>query len=224
MLTRLGPDIWTATAAMRFPAGVELPIRMTAVRLPDRSLALVSPISMDDALAAEVAELGPVRFLVGPNLLHHLSLGPARERFPGATLLGVPGLAAKRPELAFDGEIADGGPWGDALRALPIAGAPRLNEVVFHHPVSRTLVATDLVFNIGQPANRRTGMLLRLMGTRGRFARSREWTLLIRDRAAYRDSLDRILALPFDRIVMAHGDVVEGDDARDKLARVLGRA
>lgn len=222
-LSAIAPDLFTATSTRRFLGGVILPVCMTAVRLPDGTVTLISPLPMDDALAAEIAALGPVGALVGPSLLHHLSLGPARERFPQAALLGAPGLAIKRPDLVFDGEVSEGGPWGDALTALPVAGAPRLNEVVFHHRASRTLIVTDLVFNIAQPANRRTGMVLRMMGTRGRFARSREWAVLIRDRAAFRASVDRILEHPFERVIMAHGDVFE-DDAHSALARALGRA
>jgi len=222
MLTAIGSDIWTATSMVRLPAGVTLPIRMVVVRLPDGSLALVSPIPMDEALAAEVAALGPVRFLVGPNLLHHLSLGPARERFPDAALYGAPGLADKRSDLSFAGTIADA-PWGAALGVHPVAGAPRINEVVLHHPASGTLILTDLLFNIRTPANRRTAMVLALAGTRGRLAKSREWWLLVKDRAAFTDSLDRILALSFERVLMGHGEAVE-NDARAQLSRVLGRA
>ena len=222
MLTALAPDLYTATSTMRFPAGVVLPIRMVVVRLPDGGLTVVSPIPADDALAAEVAALGAVRYLVGPNLLHHLSLGPWRERFPGATLLGAPGLAAKRSDLPFAGSLAEA-PWGDALGAHLVEGAPRINEVVLHHAASSTLIATDLLFNIQRPANRRTAVVLALAGTRRRLARSREWILLVKDRAAFDRSLDRILALPFDRVLMAHGDVVEAH-GRAEMTRIFRRA
>ena len=222
MLEPLAPDLWSATSTIRFVAGVILPIRMVVVRLPDGSLVLVSPIPMDDALAAEVASLGPVRSLVGPNLLHHLSLGPARQRFPGATLLGAPGLAAKRSDLSFDGEIA-GAPWGDGLTAHLVAGAPRINEVVLHHAASGTLITVDLLFNIEKPANRWSALVLSLAGTRGRLARSREWWFLVKDKAAFNQSLDHILALPFDRVTVAHGEVVKAH-GRDQMARIFGRA
>ena len=221
MLTALTPDLFTATTTMRF-FGMVLPIRMVVVRLPDGSLALVSPIPMDDALAAEVAALGPVRALVGPNLLHHLSLGPARERFPGATLLGAPGLAAKRPDLRIDGELI-AAPWGDALSAHLVAGAPGINEVVLHHAASGTLITADLVFNIVTPANLWSAALLAIVGTRGRLAKSREWWRLVKDKAAFNQSLDHILALPFDRVTMAHGEVVEANGSAE-MARIFGRA
>jgi hypothetical protein len=221
MLTALAPDLFTATSTIRY-LGMVLPVRMVVVRLPDGSLALVSPIPMEDGLAAEVASLGEVRHLVGPNLLHHLSLAAWRERFPGATLLGAPGLAAKRSDLSFGGELTDA-PWGDALGAHLIAGAPRINEVVLHHAASGTLITADLLFNIVRPASRWTAVMLAIAGTRGRLARSREWWFLVKDKAAFNQSLDRILALPFDRVTMAHGEVVETHGQRE-MARIFGRA
>ena len=221
MMSAIAPGLWTATSTMRFTGGVILPIRMIVVRLPDASLALISPIPMDDAMATKVAALGPVRYLIGPNLLHHLSLGAAGARFPDATLHGAPGLAAKRSDLAFAGELTDA-PWGDALGPHLVAGAPRIGEVLLHHRPSGTLIATDLLFNIRTPANRRTAMVLAVAGTRGRLARSREWLFLVKDKAAFNASLDRILDLPFDRVVMAHGETVESG-GRAELARVFGR-
>jgi hypothetical protein len=220
-LTALAPDLFTATSTIRL-YGLVLPIRMMVVRLPDGSLVLVSPIPMDEALAAEVGSLGEVRSLIGPNLLHHLSLGAWRERFPGATLLGAPGLAAKRSDLAFDGELAEAS-WGGVLSAHLVAGAPRINEVVLFHAASSTLITTDLLFNVVRPANRWSALVLAMAGTRGRLARSREWWFLIKDKAAFNQSLDRILALPFDRVTMAHGEVVESD-GRARMARIFGRA
>src|SRR5688500_4722910 len=220
MLTALAPDLFTATSTIRF-FGMILPIRMVVVRLPDGSLVLVSPIPMDDGLAGEVASLGEVRYLAGPNLLHHLSLAAWRERFPAATLLGAPGLAAKRTDLSFDGELT-AAPWGDALSAHLIAGPPRINEVVLHHAASGTLITPDLLFNILPPANRWTALVLAMAGTRGRLARSREWWRLVKDKAAFTDSLDRALARPFDRITMAHGEVAAAG-RREEMARTLRR-
>jgi glyoxylase-like metal-dependent hydrolase (beta-lactamase superfamily II) len=48
-----------------------------------------------------------------------------------------------------------------------------------------------------------------VLGSYRRFGPSRFDPLLIRDRAAARLSLERILAWDFDRVILAHGDVVE---------------
>jgi hypothetical protein len=50
---------------------------------------------------------------------------------------------------------------------------------------------------------------MRLIRSYGRFGPTKLDPLLIRDRAAARESLERILAWDFDRIVVAHGDVLE---------------
>jgi hypothetical protein len=222
--TRITPELAAAETCLGLPGGVRLPVRMTATRLPDGAVALISPLRIDDELARQIAELGPVRYLVAPNTYHHLYLGAARERYPDALLVGAPGLAKKRADLSFDHELGAGPPpWGDGLTPHLIAGAPRMNEVVLHHPASRTLVTTDLLFNVVEPDNLMTSLALRMMGTRGKLARSRMWRLLVKDRDAFERSLEEILAADFDRVIMAHGDVVE-TDGRAGMTRALGRA
>ena len=56
---------------------------------------------------------------------------------------------------------------------------------------------------------------MRLIRSYGRFGPSTLDPWLIRDRAAARASLERILAWDFDRVIVAHGDVLErgGHDA-----------
>ncbi|HEX6240133.1 MAG TPA: hypothetical protein VFZ61_04545, partial [Polyangiales bacterium] len=66
----------------RLPGNFQLPARMSVLPLRDGTLALVSPIPIDDALAAQLDRLGPVSLLIAPNLLHHLYLGAASQRYP----------------------------------------------------------------------------------------------------------------------------------------------
>ena len=58
---------------------VRFPFRMT-VRRTARGVVVGSPIEMDDALAAEIDALGPVRAIVAPNALPHVFLEGARRR------------------------------------------------------------------------------------------------------------------------------------------------
>lgn len=226
-LIRLADDLWTTEREMRFPGGVRLPVRMTIVRLPDGGLVCCSLVRPDDELAAEVAALGAPRFFVGPNLYHHLFLGPWHERFPEAQLFGAPGLAAKRPKLTFAGELGDTAPeaWRGVLDTLLIRGAPKIGEIAFLHRPSGTLLVTDVLFHVLRPANAATSFALTLMGTRGRFAMSRQWWMLRKDRAAWVESVERILAWPFRRVVVGHGEVLEAEDAPARVrAALLGRA
>jgi hypothetical protein len=50
---------------------------------------------------------------------------------------------------------------------------------------------------------------MRLVRSYGRFGPSKLDPLLIRDRRAARQSLEHVLGWDFDRVVVAHGDVLE---------------
>jgi len=217
MLERLADDLWTATSPLS-TAGMQIGARMTVARLPGGGLFVHSPIRIDDTLRAEVQALGPVGFLVAPNKFHHLYLDGWVEAFPDAKLYGPIGLPEKRKDLRFDGILAEGHPdpgWGDAIDLVQFYGAPATNEVVFLHKPSRTLLMTDLAFNIHEPVNWITRIYLRIGKCHGRLKTTGIMRLVIRDKQAARQSVERIAGWDFDRIVVSHGEVQEhgGPDA-----------
>jgi len=210
-------DLWVIDDLMALPLGVRMPIRATVVRIAGGGLWVHSPTPLAPELAAALDALGPVGDLVAPSRLHHRWLSPWATRFPGARLWAAPGLAAKRPELSFAGVIGTGAlpPWSGEIEALPLGGAPGLGEVVFFHRASRSLMCTDLLFNVRLPPNRMTALVLTVMGTRGRLAMSRAWRRFTRDRAALKASLDDMLGWDFARVIPAHGEVFEGQGGGD---------
>ena len=116
-LTAVAADLWSHVHRQRFPGGVVMQARMNVVRLGDGALLVHSPTPVDDALAAEIAALGPVGYVVAPNCFHHLHVTPFLARFPGAKVYGAPGLAQKRPDLTLAGTLDDGA--GAALGGRP---------------------------------------------------------------------------------------------------------
>jgi hypothetical protein len=225
-LLALGEGLFTAEDRLRLPGGVLLPIRTTVVRLSDGGVLVHSPTSPRAELVEAVAALGPVRALVAPNLLHHLWVGAWQERFPEAKLWAAPGVARKRRELRVAETLGEATPpWADVFAPLPLAGCPTLAEHVFFHATSRTLVCSDLLFNIRTPETWATSLVLRLAGTRGRLAMSRAWWRYAQDRVALWASLERALAWDFARVLVGHGEVFEAADAparcREAFARVL---
>jgi hypothetical protein len=209
MLIDHGGEVWTAPDEMRFPGLVWLPLRMTAVRLSSGAVWLHSPVRFDAALADQIAALGHVRWIVGPNCLHHLHLGTWAARFPDAELWAAPGLAHKRGDLTFTGTLGEGkSPWGPEIEMLPIEGSPKIGEIVFFHRASKTLVVTDLLFNVLHTRGFGTPWVLRMMGTHRKLAMSRAWRFGIRDRHALAESGRRVLALDPQRLVVAHGEVI----------------
>jgi hypothetical protein len=203
-------NIWIADRPQRF-YGLEVGTRMTVIRLADGSLLLHSPVSLDPELRRELDSIGRVRFAVAPNRVHHLHAGKVADAYPEVRLWVAPGLERKRPDLAFVGVLGDDAPaeWKKEVDQVFFRGRPYENEVVFLHRASGTLIMCDLAFNFGPRAAAPTRLLMRLLRSYGRFGPSKLDPLLIRDRRAARQSLERILAWDFDRVVVAHGDVLE---------------
>ncbi|MDX2166046.1 MAG: DUF4336 domain-containing protein [Deltaproteobacteria bacterium] len=210
MLRQLAEDLWVVERPLRF-AGVEVGTRMTVVRLRDGSLFLHSPVALDEALRAALLRVGVPRYAVAPNRFHHLFVGDYRRAFSTVRLFAAPGLAEKRTDLQFDAVLSAVPPpdWAGQLDQEFFAGLPIMNEVVFAHRASRTLITADLAFNFGPAAPFATRLAFRLVGAYGRFGPSRVEKLLVRDRAAARAALQRILTWDFDRVVVTHGAVLE---------------
>ncbi len=226
MLQELAPDLWVTGRPLRF-GGVEIGSRMTVIRLAGGALFLHSPVALDPELRKELDTLGQVRFAVGPNRMHHLSLGDYAVAYPGAALYAAPGLETKRADLQWEAVLGDEAPagWSGQIDQLFFRGFPLANEVAFFHPASRTLIVTDLAFNIGAEAPAMTRLAFRMLGAYGRFGPSILERVLIRDRVAARESLERILEWDFDRVILAHGQVRENagrDGLRAGYAWLLG--
>ena len=209
-MEQLHSDLWVTDSPLRF-LGLEVGARMTVVRLPNGRLLLHSPIAATAERVREVEALGSVAYIVAPNLLHHLFVGEWQEACPDAETYVAPGLETKRSDLSVTGILGDEpeSGWKDAIDQVPVNGFPFANEVVFFHRPSATLIATDLVFNVGASSPAFTRFAWRFIGTVGQLAPSLLERVLVRDRVAFRRSLEQILEWPFERVVVAHGEVSE---------------
>jgi hypothetical protein len=201
---------------------------MTVMRLSGGRLLLHSPVVLDAELRAELDAIGRVGYAVAPNRVHHLYAGDVAKVYPEARLWIGPGLERKRPDLKFVAVLDDESPeeWREEVGQTFFRGRPYENEIVFFHRASRTLILCDLAFNIGPSAAASTRFLMKLIRSYGHFGPSKLDPWLIRDWPAARKSLERILAWDFDRVVLAHGDIVErgGREAlREGYAWLLAR-
>lgn len=210
MLQPLAPDLWEHDAPLSV-LGMALGHRMTVARLPGGELWLHSPSAHTPELAAALAALGPVGHVVAPNAMHDTYLEGWFAAYPAARFHGARGFAKFRPDLKFTNGLADtpDPAWAAVFDQCALRGMPRLNEVVFRHRASRTLILTDLAFNLGPDMPLLSRLLLKINGCDCRFAVSRLLRTTIKDRAALRASLDTVLAWNFDRIVLSHGRNVD---------------
>ncbi|WP_437306425.1 DUF4336 domain-containing protein [Sorangium sp. So ce388] len=210
MLRQLDQALWAAEDTLKLP-GVRFPVRSPIVRLGDGGLVLFSPLPGVEQAADEIRALGEVRAIVAPNLMHHLGLAPAARLFPGARVYGPRGLEKKRPGVAITGAL-DGAPdplWSAEIDQVAVGGMPRLDEVAFFHRPSKTLFLWDLCFHITQSEHLPTRLFMRLNGAYGRFGPSRIARSMMRDRAAVGAAVKQMIAWGPERVVVAHGDVIE---------------
>ncbi|AXQ29546.1 DUF4336 domain-containing protein [Solimonas sp. K1W22B-7] len=219
-LTPVAEGIWCRSAPQNF-FGFHVGTRMTVVRLTSGGLLLHSPVSITPELRAAIDELGPVRHIVCPNLFHHLYAGEALAAWPQAVLHGPEKLQRKRGDLKFGATLTERPhpDWGGDFELVTIEGC-LLGETAFYHRPTRSLIACDLVENFAHSDHLPTRWYLRLGGILGEVGWHRMLRLVYVNRRKARASFDRILQWPFERLVLAHGDVLE-DDAREKLRKAM---
>lgn len=209
-LQPLGEDLWTVRAPLRM-GFLELGTRMTVARLPDGSLWLHSPVAPTTDLRRELDALGPVRHIVAPSKMHNLFAGPFAEAYPQARVYLAPGLREKVRALPCDEVLGDSAPaaWGEVFAQRVYDAAPMMNEVVFCHRPSRTLILTDLCFNVRRSPGLVTRCFHGVWGTWQRFGPSRAERFITKDRARARRTLDAVLGWDFERVSVCHGEVLE---------------
>jgi hypothetical protein len=162
-------------------------------------------------LRAALAALGAVRHVVGPNRWHDEGLREFQAAYPEAEFHAAPGLARDRRDVHFARELGATPPaaWADVLDQHLVQGMPSLNEVVFLHRASRSLILADLALNVGPPGGTWERWLYTLAGAWGQFGPTRLGRRFMRDRAAVRASVEHVLRWDFERVIVGHGRNLE---------------
>ncbi len=108
------------------------------------------------------------------------------------------------------------------FRTLGIGGFDSLNEWVFYHKASRTLILTDAAFHFDQSFPLVTQLAARVIGSYQALSPSSLERIATTDKKRVKESMEKILSWDFERVVMAHGSIVE-IDGRRKLAASYDR-
>ena len=218
MLEQFGDGIWIADGADTVEVfGFRYPTRMAVIRLADGGLFIWSPIPLVDALRTAVDALGPVRHIVAPNSLHHLSVADWQRAWPEAKVYAPPGLREKRKDIAFDDDLGNepDPAWAGEIDQVLMAGNVITTEIVFFHIASGTVLFTDLIqhFPAGWFSGWRAVVAKLDLMVAPEPAVPRKFRLAFTDRRAARDALAQIRAWPARKVLMAHGTPVTEDGA-----------
>jgi hypothetical protein len=213
MLAEFGPSLYSADGPTVPFFGFPYPTRMAVARLSDGSVWVWSPVALTEELANEVQTIGPVRYIVSPNKIHHLFLNEWADRWPDARLYAPPGLAPKKPELRFDAELDDepDPAWAADIDQVVFRGSFAMEEVAFFHRASRTAIISDLIQR--HPESKMSGwkgMLMRLDGLVGEHGSTpREWRASFLRRGPARAARKKVLGWNAERLLIAHGECAQ---------------
>ncbi len=215
-LKEIALDLWSVTMHSKFML-FHVGTRMTVIRLNNGELMLYSPVTITSSLKQEIDQLGKVAHIVCPNSFHHMYAGQALSIYPNAMLHGPANLHKKRKDLPFNAELNETAhkDWQGQLIPLTINGS-LMHETVFFHAASKTLLTCDLVENFETSPHLLTRIWLKLGGCHGRISWPRILRLVYINRRAARKSVEKLFDFPFERVILAHGDIIE-EDAKAKL-------
>jgi hypothetical protein len=198
----IAPGVWTLEGEWyesRFKR------RMTAIQT-SAGLWIHNPFAMDEAGYRALEALGSPRWIVAPNRMHASDCGVARARFPGAEL-AVPNALRKK----FSGAtVLREGHGPTEIEAIEVLGTRWMDEWVFFHRPTGTLIVTDLLFNLDMnvepPLNAFERRFYLWDEIHEGLAASKifRW-IFLRDRREFRKTFERLLALPVQWVVVNHG-------------------
>ncbi|TBU24279.1 hypothetical protein BD311DRAFT_766803 [Dichomitus squalens] len=214
-------DVWTFSCPFSvmniFPVGG----RSTAIKLRDGDVWILASTPLNGPTKAKIKELGPVRWIIGADMYHHLFLPEYKKEFPEARVIAVEAAKARK-EVVASGLKFDGA-WGedpahttygfeDDIEHCYFSGFHN-KDVAFLHKPSRTLIQADLLFNF--PAREQYslagGTPFFSWSSWNPFSWANRKTVwwLGQDKEAMRRDAKTVAQWDFDRIIPCHGDVIE---------------
>ncbi|GAB4516032.1 MAG: DUF4336 domain-containing protein [Roseibium sp.] len=212
--TAVDDNIWILEGGIVSFHGLAYPTRCVIVRLPAGGLWVWSPIALTLEVRQQVTGLGTPEHLISPNKIHHLFLQDWKTAWPSAKLWGPQSTIDKRGDLAFEAALDAAAPsdWGGAIDLVRFAGSPVMDEVVFCHRPSATVILADLSENFSEhflachwkPWQRWIAGLWGIVEGKG-YA-PLEWRLSFVNRRKARACKAKILSWAPEKVIMAHGE------------------
>jgi hypothetical protein len=216
-LQAFSKNIWIVNGPNVRDFGVMFTTRMVIVKLTDGSLWVNSPVSVPFDTLKRITELGPVKFIVAATPRHVWRLQGFNVLFPEAQLwvprttlftlkkLPLP-LISILTDIPYQG-------WAEDLDQLPFKGNPLIEEVLFFHKESRTVILDDLIqIHPIVKGKILRNALFKLEGVAFPYGGvALDIRLFFTNRNLARRSLEKLRSWDFDKLIIAHGVCIEKD-------------
>lgn len=208
-------DLWVVEGPNVRDMGFMFTTRMAVAKLSDGSVWVNSPVSVSLDMLKRVTELGSVRYLLAATPRHVWRLTTWHTLFPDAQLWAPRAtlFTLRKGTLPFTGILGDEPPqaWKNDFDQLAFKGNPLIEEVLFLHRQSRTVILDDLIqihpMVKDKPFRNVLFKLEGVVSPHGGVPLDIRLSFIHRDLA--RQSLQKLLSWDFDKMIIAHGVCIE---------------
>lgn len=202
--------------------------RMTLLKLKSGGLVVHSAIQLRNEDYAQIDALGKVEYIVVPNAFHHSDVHHFATRYPHAKVFAPKAAVEKvRKSCEVHGVLPEA--WSPKLReeigCIEFDGTRGLSENVFFHRPTKTLLVTDLVFNMQKEVSGILKLFFQLNRIYKRFGPSRIFRYgFVNHPKVAAESFHEIMHWDFDRVIMSHGEILNtgGKEALKKGFEEIG--
>ena len=210
-------DLWVVEGPNVRDMGFMFKTRMAVAKLSDGSVWVDSPVSVSSDILKRITDLGPVRYLLAATPRHVWRLTAWHTLFPDAQLWASRStpFTLKKGILSLAGTLGDAPPqaWKDDFDQLAFKGNPLIEEVLFFHKQSRTVILDDLIqihpMIKGKPFRNALFKLEGVASPHGGVGLDIRLSFIHRNLA--RQSLRKLLSWDFDKLIIAHGECIESN-------------
>ncbi|THH23047.1 hypothetical protein EUX98_g8127 [Antrodiella citrinella] len=155
VVREVAKNVWTFSRPLNLFNRLPVGGRSTAIKLSSGGIWLLASTPLNDETKAKLEELGnDVRYIVAPNVMHHLFLKPYKDYFPKAKVIGPKALNTKKAlegwqlDEVFDPEHPEAQHgFEDEIEHVFFAGYVNM-DIAFYHRASKTVMGADLLFNL----------------------------------------------------------------------------
>lgn len=212
---RFADNLWVVEGPNVRDMGFMFTTRMVVASVADGSIWINSPMSVPFDMLKRITELGPVRYLLGGTPRHFWRLAEWHTLFPDAQLWAsrATPFTLRKGTLPLTGILEDEPPqaWKNEFDQLAFKGNPFIEEILFFHRQSRTVILDDLIqihpMVKGKPFRNALFKLEGVTSPQGGVPLDIKLSFIHRTLA--RQSLQMLLSWDFDKLIIAHGPCIK---------------
>lgn len=180
------------------------------------SLYIISPKNFNDEECKFLKSTPKNLIFISPNNVHNIHLKKMNEKFPTAKFYG-PKRSAKQSGVDLDKTSSLNS--SEELIPIFIEGCKTLSETCFYHDLSKTMIATDLLFNMKHEMNLASRMAFTMAGAYHKLNMSRLIRISRNDKKAFKVSIEKLLDYPFETMILNHGENISRSDFEKWLSK-----